>query len=234
PAASEGQIASVIKCLLDKAGIISGNLELKADISSDGSGKDIYSNLKGGIELSSKDGRVEKYGGLAKFFTMLNFGELFRGDGPDFDKEGFPYDKLNAKADLEEGKLKIKEAVMDGPSIKVVCEGFVDLVNRRLDLELLVIPVMAVDSVIEKIPVVNFLFGKNFVSIPIRITGDISKPDVTTISPTAVSFGLLGLIKQTLNIPVTIFKPVSRKEKPQETKGDGVTATNESRTDNVP
>lgn len=231
PATTEGQLASVIKCLLDKAGIISGDLVLKADISSDGSGKDIYSNLEGGVELSSKNGRVEKYGGLAKFFTMLNFGELFRGDGPEFDKEGFPYDKLTAKADIEQGQIKIKEAVMDGPSIKVVCEGLIDLVNRRLDLELLVIPVMAVDSVIEKIPVVNFLFGKNFVSIPIKITGDISNPDVTTISPTAVSFGLLGLIKQTLNIPVTIFKPVNRKGKPEETREADTTAPSPSRTE---
>ncbi|MEW6145878.1 MAG: AsmA-like C-terminal domain-containing protein [Thermodesulfobacteriota bacterium] len=211
PAATGGEIASVIKCLLDKAGIISGDLDLQATISSDGSpGRELYNNLKGTVELNSRSGRVEKYGGLAKFFTVLNFGELFRGDGPDFEKHGFPYDKLTAKADVEEGKIQIREAVMDGPSIKVVCEGFIDLVNMRLDLELLVIPVMAVDSVIEKIPLVNFLLGKNFVSIPIKVTGDISDPHVTTISPTAVSFGLLGLIKQTLNIPVTIFKPVSR------------------------
>jgi hypothetical protein len=210
PAAADEELASVIKCLLDKAGIISGDLSLDASISSDGSGRDLYDNLEGIVELNSRNGRVEKYGGLAKFFTMLNFGELFRGDGPEFDKEGFPYDKLTAKADVKEGKIQIREAIMDGPSIKVLCEGFIDLVNERLDLELLVIPVMAVDSVIEKIPLVNFLLGKNFVSIPIKVTGDISDPHVTTISPTAVSFGLLGLIKQTLNIPVTIFKPVSR------------------------
>lgn len=211
PSATDGELASVIECLLDKAGIISGDLDLQAAISSDGRGRDLYNNLEGAVELNSRNGRVEKYGGLARFFTVLNFGELFRGDGPDFNGHGFPYDKITAKADVKEGKIRIREAVMDGPSIKVVCEGFVDLVNMKLDLELLVIPVMAVDSVIEKIPLVNFLLGKNFVSIPIKVTGDISDPHVTTISPTAVSFGLLGLIKQTLNIPVTIFKPVSRK-----------------------
>ncbi|HKZ39756.1 MAG TPA: AsmA-like C-terminal domain-containing protein, partial [Candidatus Hodarchaeales archaeon] len=162
-------------------------------------------------------GRVEKYGGLAKFFTVLNFGELFRGQGPEFDKEVFPYDNLRAKADFEEGKVLIREAVMDGPSIKVVCEGFVDLVNRKLDLQLLVIPVMAVDSVIEKIPLVNFILGKNFVSIPIKVTGDISNPDVTTVSPSAVSFGLLGIIKQTLNIPATIVKPLKQKQDTEDT-----------------
>lgn len=224
PASSGADLASVIKCLLDKAGIITGALDLHANLASDGSGRDLYGNLNGGVELNSKGGRVEKYGGLAKFFTVLNFGELFRGQGPEFGKEGFPYDNLKARADVEDGKVLIREAVMDGPSIKVVCEGFVDLVNRKLDLQLLVIPVMAVDSVIEKIPLVNFILGKNFVSIPIKVSGDISNPDVTTVSPSAVSFGLLGLIKQTLNIPMTIFKPVTRNGKSGDS-GEGAGAS---------
>lgn len=227
PTTSEEELASVVKCLLDKAGIISGELDLDAKVSSDGSARDVYSNLEGGVELTSRNGRVEKYGGLAKFFTILNFGELFRGQGPEFDKEGFPYDKLTAKADIKDGKVTIREAAMDSPSIKVVCEGFIDLVNKKLDLQLLVIPVMAVDSVIEKIPLVNFVLGKNFVSIPIRVTGDLSNPDVEKLSPSAISFGLFGLIKQTLNIPVTIFKPISKKEKKEEKKEEVKKETNE-------
>ena len=228
PATSEEELASVLKCLLNKAGIISGDLDLDAKVSSDGSARDVYTNLEGGMELTSRNGRVEKYGGLAKFFTILNFGELFRGQGPEFDKEGFPYDKLTAKADIKDGKVTITEAAMDGPSIKVVCEGFIDLVNKKLDLQLLVIPVMAVDSVIKKIPIVNFVLGKNFVSIPIRVTGDLSNPDVEKLSPSAISFGLFGLIKQTLNIPVTIFKPISKKEKKEEKKEEVKKETNEA------
>lgn len=227
PSTSNEELASVVKCLLNKAGIISGELDLDAKVSSDGSARDVYNNLEGGMELTSRNGRVEKYGGLAKFFTILNFGELFRGQGPEFDKEGFPYDKLTAKADIKDGKILIKEAAMDGPSIKVVCEGFIDLVNKKLDLQLLVIPVMAVDSVIKKIPIVNFVLGKNFVSIPIRVKGDISDPSVESISPSAISFGLFGLIKQTLNIPATIFKPISKKEKKEEKKEEVKKETNE-------
>ncbi|MFI5323876.1 MAG: AsmA-like C-terminal domain-containing protein, partial [Thermodesulfobacteriota bacterium] len=220
PSTSDEDLASVVKCLLNKAGIISGELQFNAVVSSDGGAQDLYKNLEGGMELTSRNGRVEKYGGLAKFFNVLNFGELFRGQGPDFNKQGFPYDKLTAKADMKDGKVIIKQAAMDGPSIKVVCEGFIDLVNEKLDLQLLVIPVMAVDSVIKKIPIVNFVLGKNFVSIPIRVKGDITDPKVETISPSAISFGLFGLIKQTLNIPATIFKPVSKRKKNVDDKED--------------
>ena len=138
---------------------------------------------------------------------------MFRGQGPDFKKEGFRYDRLTASADINDGKINISKAVMEGPSLKVLCEGYVDLVNDKLDLELIVIPVMAVDSVIDKIPLISYIFGDSNVSIPIKITGDLSNPSVSQISPSAIRFGLLGLIKQTLNIPATIILPVKRAEK---------------------
>ena len=110
----------------------------------------------------------------------------------------------------------ITEAALDGPSLKVVCEGYIDLVLNKLDLQVLVIPVMAVDSVIEKIPLVSYLLGSKYVSIPIKVTGDISDPKIEQLSPSALRFGLLGIIKQTLNIPVTLIKPVSRNQEPKE------------------
>lgn len=203
----------VIKCLLDKAGIISGDLDLNAVLTSNTGGNGFFDTLHGTIDLTSSDGWVEKYGSLARFFAILNFGDLFRGKGPDFGKEGFRYDNLTASADINEGRINISKAVMDGPSLKVLCEGSVDLVNNKLDLELIVIPVMAVDSVIEKIPLISYIFGSSNVSIPIKITGDLSNPSVSQITPSAIRFGLLGLIKQTLNIPATIILPVKRAEK---------------------
>jgi hypothetical protein len=216
PNTNDESLEVVIKCLLDKAGIITGDLNLNAVLTSNGGEGNIFNMLHGNIELSSTDGWVEKYGSLARFFAMLNFGDLFRGRGPDFGKEGFRYDKLTARADVGEGKVNITEAVMEGPSMKVVAEGFIDLVNNKIDIEFVVIPVMAVDSVIEKIPLINFLLGGSAVSIPIKVTGDLSNPTVSPMSPSAIRFGLLGLVKQTLNIPATILKPMNKAEKGHE------------------
>lgn len=213
PNTADENLEVVIKCLLDKAGIISGDLDLNAVLSSNAGEGGFFEKLQGRVDLTSTDGWVEKYGSLARFFAILNFGDMFRGQGPDFKKEGFRYDRLTASADINDGKIIISEAVMEGPSLKVLCEGSVDLVNDKLDLELIVIPVMAVDSVIDKIPLISYIFGDSNVSIPIKITGDLSNPSVSQISPSAIRFGLLGLIKQTLNIPATIILPVKRAEK---------------------
>lgn len=219
PSTYDEELEGVLKCLLDKAGIITGNLDLNAAVTSSGMDGGFVKALQGGVELTSTDGWVEKYGGLARFFAVLNFGDLFRGQGPDFAKEGFHYDKLTAKADISDGKVELEEAVMEGPSLKVIGSGVIDLINKKLDLEIVVIPIMAVDSVIEKIPLINFVLGSDAVSIPIRVTGDISDPAVSQISPSALRFGILGLIKQTLNIPATIIKPMNNGEGPAEDSG---------------
>lgn len=221
-------LTNVLKCLLDKAGIISGEFDFTGNVSSDAKFGDVLPTLTGALELNSSNGRVNKFGGIAKFFTYLNFGELFRGQSPDFGKDGFPYDKLIAKADIEEGKIKITEAVLDGPSLKVVCEGHIDLVLSKLDLQVLVIPVMAVDSVINKIPLVSYLLGDKYVSIPIKVKGDISDPKIEQLSPSALRFGLLGIIKQTLNIPVTLIKPVNRDRDSKDEAVDGQAETDKS------
>jgi hypothetical protein len=207
------EFANAIKCLFDKAGIISGDFNLGGTVNSEGEIVNVMQSLEGELELTSKGGRVSKYGGLARFFSALNFGEIFRGNTIDYEDEGFPYDFIMANADIKDGKLIIKEAAMDGPSLKVVCEGSVDLIDDQLDLKVLVIPVMAVDSVIEKIPLISALLGKDVVSIPIKVTGDISDPQISQLSPQTIGAGLLGIIKQTLNIPVTLVKPLNSGKK---------------------
>ncbi len=225
------EFANAIKCLFDKAGIITGDFNLGGTVNSEGEIVNVLKSLEGELELTSNGGRVSKYGGLARFFSALNFGEIFRGNTIDYEDEGFPYDFIMANADIKDGKLIIKEAAMDGPSLKVVCEGSIDLVDDQLDLKVLVIPVMAVDSVIEKIPLISAVLGKDVVSIPIKVTGDISDPKISQLSPQTIGAGLLGIIKQTLNIPVTLVKPLNsgkKKEKAEKSEPEN----NSANTDN--
>jgi len=229
PFTQEEDLAKVIQCLFDKAGIITGDFNLVGTINSDSDIVNVINSLEGELELTSNGGRVSKYGGLARFFSALNFGEIFRGNSIDYEDEGFPYTLVMANADIKEGKLIIKEAAMDGPSLKVVCEGSIDLVNEKLDLQVMVIPVMAVDSVIEKIPLISMVLGKDFVSIPIKVTGDFSNPQISQLSPQTIGAGLLGIIKQTLNIPVTLIKPLDSGKKKDNTEAESPNETESSK-----
>jgi hypothetical protein len=74
--------------------------------------------------------------------------------------------------------------------------------------------------VIEKIPLLKTVLGKDFVSIPIMVTGDISDPKIEELSTHTIGAGLLGIIKQTLNIPVTLVKPLDSGKNKEEAESE--------------
>lgn len=219
PESTDEDFQKTLDCLFEKAGIITGEYDFGGSVYSNGGNGNVVQSLEGDLKLTSIDGRVLKYGGLSKFLTVLNFGEILRGEGKHFSDEGFPYKLLTASAEIKDGKMNITRAVMDGPSLKIACTGYVDLIEKTLDLELVVIPILAVDSVIDKIPLINLLFGEKSSSVPVKITGSWSDPKISEISPYTIKSGLLTIIKQTLNIPITLVKPVHsglENEKAQE------------------
>jgi len=115
---------------------------------------------------------------------------------------------MRAKADLLNGRLVIKEAVIDGKSMEIGCEGEVDLLRDQLDLRVLVAPLKTVDFIIKHIPGLNYVLGGTLVSIPVRVSGRLADPTITPLSPSAVGEGLLGIMERALTLPVKIIEPV--------------------------
>jgi len=91
----------------------------------------------------------------------------------------------------------------------LACLGNINLVNKKLDLKILVAPLKSVDSVVKKIPLVNHVLGGTLISIPIKVEGVVGDPTVTPLSPSAVGSGLMGIMKRTLELPFKIIEPLA-------------------------
>jgi hypothetical protein len=50
--------------------------------------------------------------------------------------------------------------------------------------------------------------GGSIVSIPVKIRGNLSDPEVTFLSPSAIGSAFLGIMERTLKLPITIIEPV--------------------------
>ena len=90
----------------------------------------------------------------------------------------------------------------------VTMHGTVDLFAKKLDLEVLVSPFKTADFVVKKTPIIRGLLGGTFVSIPVKVKGDIEAPKISYLSPSAVGRKLLNTTKSALKVPVKIIKPV--------------------------
>ncbi|MBN1474130.1 MAG: AsmA-like C-terminal domain-containing protein [Syntrophaceae bacterium] len=212
PDAQDEQLDSTLNCLLEKDFRITGKFGFKGDLNSEGNADKLKRELRGNVEFHSKDGVIQRAPLLVKIFAVLNVTELLRGKLPDFTTEGFKYNSINIKGNIDKGVFVIQEAVVDGTTMQLVGQGEVDLVTDQIKLTVLVAPFKTIDFLVSKIPGVRYILGGTLISIPLRVTGDLNDPSIVVMSPTAIGSGLIGMMKRTLNLPVKIIEPIMPKE----------------------
>ena len=102
---------------------------------------------------------------------------------------------------------------MDGASMELIGQGYVDLIGKKLNLTVLVAPLKTVDRVIKMTPLVGYILAGSLVSIPLEITGDYAQPKISILPVAAVGRGLMGILERTVKLPLKIIEPMMPKEK---------------------
>ncbi len=202
------EVGRTVSCLWSERADMTGSFDLNGKIMMQGKGEELAKSLEGNVQFLAKDGRIHRMLLLAKVFRFLNVTEVFRGQAPDLSKEGFGYKSIKIEGRMKDGKLMLDEVVIDGSSMHIATQGHIDLVNKKLDLTVLVSPLKTVDAIISKIPLVNIIMGGTLVSIPVKVVGDLTDPKVIPLSPSAVGSSLLGILKRTIKLPIDVIQPV--------------------------
>lgn len=216
PTAKNQELDTTITCLWNRKGLINGTFDLEGNVAGEIVGGDPVKALKGDGELTARDGRIYRFGILAKIFAVLNVTEIFRGELPDLAKKGFGYKSIKATAHLHEGTIVLKQGIIDGTSMTIACQGDIDLIAKKLDLTVLVAPFKTIDRIIKYTPLIGEILGGNLISIPIKVTGNMADPTITPLAPSAVGSGLLNIMKRTLRLPVSIVQPLFPQKKDEQ------------------
>jgi hypothetical protein len=201
------QLDHTVMCLSDGKTKITGIFDVKGAITASGKGKELSDSLHGDIEFIAHDGRIEHNIVLARTLALLNVTEVFWGKFPDH-KEGLPYNSIVAKGHLQDGKLALKEVIIDGASMTITCQGVIDLVEKEVDAKVLVAPLKTVDRIIKRVPHVRDILPRQLVSVPVKVKGDLANPKVSPLNLSEVGSHLLGVMKRTLKAPVKLRQAI--------------------------
>ena len=205
PKATNQDLRETLICLSDTADV-SGHFSFDGDVSGKGKAEALVDSLKGTMEFEAKKGRIDRYGLLAKIFEVLSPTGIFKI--PDLRKEGFSYYTIKASANLQGGKITIKEALVDGAATDLVFNGEINLIDKKIDAVVLVVPFRTIDRIIRFIPLVRYVMAGRLVAIPVRLTGDLENPNVTPFSPSAVGAGLLDMVGRFFKLPFEVIQPL--------------------------
>ena len=214
PSAKDQNLESALACLFNKQHIISGNYTLTGNIAAKGKDGSLAESLEGEVELKAKDGRIFRFDTFSKIISLLSITEIYRGVLPDLVHEGCAYNSLTAKGKIKNGKLVLSDAVVDGPCIKMVFHGEIDLVRKKVDVVALVAPMRTVERVAGAAPVVGKLLDEAFVTVPVSIKRGPGRPGSGPAFSQRCRRGIIRGHEKGLQAAVCYFFTLSFKRNP--------------------
>jgi len=211
--ATDQELKPTFLCLSRGRSDASGRFTFKGNVKGRGKPEDLKKVIEGKIEFAATKGTIYRYKTLDSVFDFLNKGGELSGQVPDLDKSELSYERFKVTASVGKGSLVVEEAVLDSPLIEVVAQGSLNLMDNRLDLNVMVAPIRQVNKIVRNIPLIGEVISGSLISVPVKVTGTPADPQVTYLSPSAAAFNLANMMKQTLKMPVRILSPLFPKEK---------------------
>ena len=177
PVSNNQDLDATITCLGDKRKRVTGKYDIDGDLRAIGKGESLIRSLKGDVNFFANNGRIyhEKF-----LLKMLELIQILQLKLPDLMNKGLYYNSIKANGYFIDGKFMLDSARLDSPSVVITGNGNIDLISKKINLKLQVSPLTTVSSLVNKIPLVNKIRRGNLLSIPVRVKGNLSNPEVKT------------------------------------------------------
>ena len=206
-------LEDTIACVSKESVAINGSLDFESEIRGEGMGAQLIKSLHGPFKFTARNGRVNRDPLLSKILSLLNVTEIFSGKLPDLASEGFAYNSITGKGSLKDGKVHVENVLVDGSSMNLVGHGDIDLLEDNLDLKVFASPFKTIDRIIRILPIVGYVLDNTLISIALKVTGKLQDPKVEYLPVDEIGSGLLGIMKRTLEVPISVVEPVIPMEK---------------------
>jgi hypothetical protein len=194
--------------------------QLSSDILLSGQGHDkasLVASLQGKGKVLLEKGTIKKSSVLIKILDFLSIQKIFRRPPPNLSKEGFYYDKIGADFVIRKGTLFTENLLMRSPVINGAGKGRIDFSTKQTRADLGVQPLVALDSMVSKIPIVGYILtgkDKTLLVYYFKVEGPFSSPEVTYIPLKQWGNSLMGYITRIFLTPPRLFEKLMHLRKP--------------------
>ena len=205
PSQNGASIDSALKCL-DINNVLTGRFSASLELE----GAPTFWK-KGHFFLKARDGIIKYNTLFSKIFSVLNVIDLFSPEGLSrLLSPSLFYDLIEIDGPIKNNMLLLQKLNIKAEGFNFFGQGRYGIANNDLDIELLISPLKAVDFVLSNLPLIGYAIGgknRTLVTVPVKITGTLSEPAVSSIGPESVSKGVLDMFKNVITIPVRILMP---------------------------
>ncbi|HEY6240312.1 MAG TPA: AsmA-like C-terminal domain-containing protein, partial [Burkholderiales bacterium] len=205
--AQKQPLEKTVKCLSNEGVLITGDFDLKADLSTRGKTSELARNLAGTVSAEVRDGQVRKFALLGNILSMKSVSDLLGKSGPKLDEAGFPYRRILLNGHFQEGRFVVEESAFHSSAVGLAATGWISVLDFQSRLSVLVAPLSRLDQIVRSVPIIGYVLGGTLTSVPVGVSGDIRDPRVVPLGPAAITSELKGIFTRTLKLPENIFAP---------------------------
>ena len=186
---------------------MTGGYEASVQVRGEGAASGLSRAVRGPLTFKATKGRIGKATLLTRILGVLNATDVFKGKTRTRVGDAIPYDRLTVSGELADGRFSIDEAAFVTPSITMAATGRVGFLDQSLDLMVLSHPLSTLDKIVQAVPIVRNILGRNFLAVAVKVTGTTGDPKVTVTPGRDVGKGLVGILERTVTLPVKVFDP---------------------------
>jgi hypothetical protein len=174
---------------LDAAGSLAGSLD---------PGGPLSPGLSGLLEIRARDGTIRQ--AVPAVVAIALASEVFN---PFARREKVRFDSVETLLEFEQGRLQTDSFKLEGPDVRALASGSIDVGSEPhpLDVEVVLFLFRPVDSVLEKIPLLNLLLlgsNDNLVAAHFELKGPWDDPKARLVPLRSLATGPASLVFETL------------------------------------
>ncbi len=207
--AENADLAHTIECLQEEENLVTGKFNLRGHMEKAVPGEKLTDSLTGQLDFEATNGRLNRLTLLGRIFSVINITEFYRGHFPDWRKEGLAYNTMEGKLHVDGETVRVDEFVLDGPYMKIVVRGIMNLTEKKMNMTFVLSPLRTADRIIDMLPIVGGIMGGSLILIPVKVEGDMDNPTIIPLSPDAVGSEILGYLKRIFQVPLRLIQPGS-------------------------
>jgi uncharacterized protein YhdP len=198
-------VAAAVACLSKGAIRGSGTMDVTAEFAASGTPATLPASARGSVQLRARDGRV---GGVPAISGVIDLDEVsarLPGAERESIRDGISFSALEVDARIERERAILDRVLVEGGALNIAMQGEIGLADRKVALTGIALPIVNVNALLRRVPIVGRAIGDPIVGIPFSVGGDLRNPQVSRIGPAAVGGALIGMLQSVVSLPVQIL-----------------------------
>jgi uncharacterized protein YhdP len=195
--------------ILEGSGSIEGSLRLTGRDT-----EELKRSAAGAVSIQSRDGVIRKWNLISKLLALTNVYDLLRGR-IDLTREGMVFRKLSASFEGKNGVFHTNNFLVDSPSMIITGRGDFDVAQERIDGKMTASPLVAMDSLIGRIPVFRDVFKEKesgFLFFVYDVKGPAKDPEVRSSYVQSVGTRVFNIFRNTLQLPKEVLEHLPKEK----------------------